>query len=314
MKPYRRIAPLFALALGLLPAAAHGQNLLVNADFDDDTSGWQSDAGPSSLAVEWTGEDALGDAGSGSLRLRDVVAEQHSVLFGVGQCVPVNAGNAYDVASWVKIPAGQTRQGTAYVQLIWHANAGCSSFLDFHRLSTTTASGQWHLLEAAGLVAPPGTQAARLELAVSALGAGTPFATLFDAAYLCAAGECTSLNIPDPPYAQWLTSPRLPGFSAQVRITPANGSPLQGGQEGDCIAETICVRGALAGRPELFAKVIGPRPNGYLWAQIIRFTPSQTEIWLRQDSSGTIRYYKLPAVAPTAGELPGVEDRTAFEP
>ena len=164
-------------------------------------------------------------------------------------------------------------------------------------------------------MAPAGTHFASFELAVGALGAGSgTFAALFDEAYLCPAGACAPQGVPEPPYADWLHSPGLPGFSAQVRITPPNGSPLEGREEGDCIAETICVRGAVAGRPELFAKVIGPRPNGYLWAQIIRFTPSQTEIWLRRDGTGEVNYYQLPAVGPTAGALPGVEDRTAFLP
>ncbi len=117
---------------------------------------------------------------------------------------------------------------------------------------------------------------------------------------------------PPPPYPTWLSSPDLPGFEAQVRIT-AN-QPIEGNREGDCIAETLCASGALSGRPEVFIKVIGPRPNGFLWVQLIRFTPSMVEVWLRQTSTRAVKYYRLSAVEPNAGVLSGLEDREAFNP
>ena len=308
-----KIAPVL-LAVALVPAPALSQNLLVNPGFDDDVSGWQAEVASEALAVDWVADDALGQPGSGALRLTDVLPDEHSNVYGVGQCLPVTAGAAYDLSGWVRIPAGQVRAGTALLQVIWYADAACSQLVDFDRAETTDTSGEWRLLGQTGLVAPAGAQWAEVDLDVGRFGAPGPFAALFDEIALCPAGTCAQPGPPEPPYAQWLRSPELPGFSAQVRITPQGGSPLRGSEEADCIAETICVRGALAGRPELFAKVIGPRPNGFLWAQIIRFTPSQTEIWLRQDDSGEVRYYLLPAVAPSAGELPGVEDRTAFAP
>lgn len=115
-----------------------------------------------------------------------------------------------------------------------------------------------------------------------------------------------------PPAGPWLSTPDLPGFEAQVRIT--GGSPIAGSLEGDCIPETLCVSGALAGRSEVFIKVIGPRPNGYLWAQISRFTPAMLEIWLRQTGSGEINYYILDAVGNDAADVPGFQDRQAFAP
>ncbi|HSL85056.1 MAG TPA: hypothetical protein VLF66_19955, partial [Thermoanaerobaculia bacterium] len=115
-----------------------------------------------------------------------------------------------------------------------------------------------------------------------------------------------------PPFATWLRSPDLPGFEAQVRITPPTGGPVQGSRETHCIVETLCASGALAGRPEVFVKIIGPRPNGFLWAQITRFTPSRVEVWLRQLSSGQVNYYNLAAAS--AGDLTGLEDRTAYQP
>jgi uncharacterized repeat protein (TIGR01451 family) len=119
---------------------------------------------------------------------------------------------------------------------------------------------------------------------------------------------------PDPPDGPWLTSPELPGFEAKVRITPPGGDGIAGAAEPACIIESLCVSGALPGRPEVFVKVIGPRPNGKLWAQISRFTPSAVEVWLRQIATDTIRYYRLDSVAPASDDVSGLQDRGAFDP
>lgn len=115
---------------------------------------------------------------------------------------------------------------------------------------------------------------------------------------------------PAPPPGPWLSSLALAGFEAKVRL---NGT-IPGSTEADCIAETLCVSGALPGRPEVFLKVIGPRPNGYLWAQVSRFTPSRVEVWLRQVSNGQVNFYELPAIARASDDLSGLQDREAFGP
>ena len=89
---------------------------------------------------------------------------------------------------------------------------------------------------------------------------------------------------------------------------------MLGSKEGDCIAESICLSGALAGRPEVFVKLIGPRPNGFLWVQISRFTPSEVEVWVRQTASGEINYYHLDPVGSGVDDVSGLQDREAFTP
>jgi len=118
----------------------------------------------------------------------------------------------------------------------------------------------------------------------------------------------------EPPPGPWLTSPELPGFEAKVRITPAGDEPVAGAAEPFCIVESLCVAGALPGRPEVFVKVIGPRPNGKLWTQVSRFTPSEVEVWLRQIATGTTRYYRLAPVGPSSDDVSGLQDREAFDP
>jgi hypothetical protein len=158
----------------------------------------------------------------------------------------------------------------------------------------------------------PGTAPA--ELAAALVATGTPVADAHGitrnrvdalAAYQLLAG-----GGPLPPPGPWLLSSELPGFEAKVLI----GDATPGALEPDCIAQTLCASGALAGRPELFLKVIGPRPNGFLWAQISRFTPSRVEIWLRRLSTGQVNHYLLEAVPPASEDIPGRQDREAFVP
>ncbi len=111
-----------------------------------------------------------------------------------------------------------------------------------------------------------------------------------------------------------LTTPEIPGFEFEVTITPAGGAPIEGASESDCIAETLCVSGALAGRPEVFVKIIGPRPNGFLWVQISRFTPSRVDVTVRQLSTGDENQYTLEAVGAGSDDVSGRQDREAFTP
>ena len=71
---------------------------------------------------------------------------------------------------------------------------------------------------------------------------------------------------------------------------------------------------AVPGRSEVFVRVIGPRPNGYLWPTIVRFTPSLVQVDVQQISTGITKTYVLPAIPPDSDELSGLQDRTGFRP
>ncbi|HKH46967.1 MAG TPA: hypothetical protein VKM72_20105 [Thermoanaerobaculia bacterium] len=121
--------------------------------------------------------------------------------------------------------------------------------------------------------------------------------------------ECST---PVPPAGNWLTTPEIPGFRFKVRITAQNA--IAGTKTADCIEDTLCVSGALPGRAEVFLRVIGPRPNGYLWPTVVKLTTSQVEVWIEQVATGQVRYYFLPGAGPTSSELPGFFDRNGFLP
>ncbi len=115
---------------------------------------------------------------------------------------------------------------------------------------------------------------------------------------------------PDPPAGDWITSSSLPGFRVKVRIAGAT----EGRKEAACIGETLCVSGALPGRSEVFVRVVGPKPNGYLWPTLVRFTTSTAEVWIEQLKTGTVRYYRMEAPGRDSEQLDGFFDRTGFLP
>lgn len=119
---------------------------------------------------------------------------------------------------------------------------------------------------------------------------------------------------PAPPSGPYLTTPALPGFRFKVRITQPNGNRIIGQKVTPCPAETLCVSGALPGRSELYLRIIGPRPNSFLWDNVVRFTPSRVEVWAEQISTGELNYYDLPKIPRRSNDLSGLVDKEAFQP
>lgn len=122
------------------------------------------------------------------------------------------------------------------------------------------------------------------------------------------------LAAPEPPEGAWLASPQVPGFQFKVRITDPKGQVIASRQETTCLPQTLCVSGALPGRTEVLLRVIGPRPNGYLWPTLTKLSASQFEIWVQQRSTGIIKYYVLPGAKAGDDTLPGLFDRYGFLP
>ncbi len=87
----------------------------------------------------------------------------------------------------------------------------------------------------------------------------------------------------------------------------ASGQPFQ-------VWGTDFTSGALPGRSEVFARVVGPKPNGFLWPTLVKFSTSQVEVWVRQTATGEVRRYLLEGARPGFDELPGLFDRQGFTP
>lgn len=113
---------------------------------------------------------------------------------------------------------------------------------------------------------------------------------------------------PVPPAGPWLTTPEIPGFRFKALIS----DQIPGQSVLPCSPETLCISGALPQRPEVFVRIAGPRPNGFLWPSIVKFTPSKVKVWLQDLNKGTVRYYVLDSVGPESMQLPGLIDRQGF--
>ncbi len=118
-------------------------------------------------------------------------------------------------------------------------------------------------------------------------------------------------DLPDEPA---LTTAELPGFRFWVRFGDPAVSTWWGGGESDCIAEALCVGGALPGRTEVLLRIVGPKPNGYLWPTLVKLSTSRVDVWIEQVSTGEARCYELEGASPGVDELDGLFDRTGFLP
>lgn len=125
--------------------------------------------------------------------------------------------------------------------------------------------------------------------------------------------DVSDAGTPPIPDGAFLESSSVPGFRFKVRITSQDGSRI-GRFEPDCLPEAVCASGALEGRTEVLLRVVGPKPNGFLWPTFIRFTTSRVEIWVEKIATGEVKYYQLDEVVPGSEELDGLFDRDGFLP
>ncbi len=112
----------------------------------------------------------------------------------------------------------------------------------------------------------------------------------------------------------WFTSSAFPGYRFRVVFSLGGGGTIFGTKEAQCLPETVCVSGSLPGRSELFLRIVGPKPNGYLWPTLVKFSTSQIDVWMEQTASGVTRHYVLEGASPGSDDLPGMFDRTGFLP
>lgn len=116
--------------------------------------------------------------------------------------------------------------------------------------------------------------------------------------------------VPPPPATGAFTSDEFPGYQFWVRFA---GTKI-GVADEDCLPLTICVAAAPGSRIETFLRIVGPKPDGFLWFAVAKFNLPKTEIWAQQLSSGKLNYYLLPAVTESESEIPGFVDKRAFLP
>jgi|GEM_PF-1158576 len=121
-------------------------------------------------------------------------------------------------------------------------------------------------------------------------------------------------DIPELPEDLALESPELPGFRVWVRITAGDSFTIWGTETSPCLAEALCVAGAIPDRAELIVRIVGPRANGFLWPTLSRLSTSRIDVWIEQLTTGALQHYVLPGATPGSETLSGLFDREGFEP
>lgn len=125
-----------------------------------------------------------------------------------------------------------------------------------------------------------------------------------------ASGEARSAP-PQTPSGPWTD---LGGFRVKARLTA--GRQVRNARPAPCAADTLCLAGTGAppGPPDVLVRIAGPRPNGFLWPMVARFTTQAVEVWIQQRKTGVIRYYRLEALPADGSALNGVFDSKGFWP
>ena len=155
---------LAALSVAALPAASLAQNVLPNADFDTDLSGWDTTADTS-----WSPLDSDASPSSGSLQI--VVTELKSTAITV--CVPVVGGETYEFGVDILIETQGTAEGRAGIVVRWEADAACTQELpDFPANTFRTSAPEWTNATLTA-TAPDEAVAALVELRATKSGGGS---------------------------------------------------------------------------------------------------------------------------------------------
>ena len=132
--------------------------------------------------------------------------------------------------------------------------------------------------------------------------------------YLEGTGEATPVECEAGPDEEVLVTPEYPGFRFWVRFGDPAASTWWGDEELLCLPEALCVSGAMAGRTEVLIRIVGPKPNGYLWPTLVKLSTSRVEARIEQTATGLIRCYVLESAVRGSDELDGLFDRTGFMP
>jgi|CXWL01.1.fsa_nt_gi CSLREA domain-containing protein len=153
-------------------------DLLANPNFDLDTTGWTLLGNPGELS--WQSGDADAAPTSGSAQLVTLVGAGQT--HGIGQCLPVTAGEHYRARGLTRIASGTAGQPKVGIRIELFASAACtgspSSTVASPLVSGDTAGG-WRLLETT-LLAPAGTVSARVRFQADNSAGGPAFTVGFD--------------------------------------------------------------------------------------------------------------------------------------
>ena len=128
--------PVATLALVLCPVFGSAQNLLLNPDFDVDTSGWD-------IFGTWSSEDWQDSGASGSaIGVNDLSSTGTTTI--IKQCIDLpNPEASYLLSGWLLVEPSAGETGSAKYTIVWYDLPGCSGFLTGFDSSKVFADSGW---------------------------------------------------------------------------------------------------------------------------------------------------------------------------
>ena len=180
--------PAFALGVLALAAGAGAQPILFRDEFDLNADGWEA-ADPDSLVL-W--EDV--DAGACAPDSGAALATHGGAAAGSGRnfvpldCVgPIVAGASYSMGAALRFPAGQSRTGSARMEVVWTTGGDCTGTVagvTFLPEVSSVPGGTWLHTSTTPVPAPAGAQGASLRIRAEKNEAGGALDLQFDRVYL----------------------------------------------------------------------------------------------------------------------------------
>lgn len=138
---FRIVSSIAVLVLMIVvPVGVEAQNLVVNPNFDNDTSGWSG-------LGSWDSWDVDGSPSSGSATwLNDWSGGGGSVYF--SQCIElVTPIKAFDLWGYVYIPGGQAGTGYSNLSAWFYSDSACNDFIWSYGTPPASALDVWQLAE-----------------------------------------------------------------------------------------------------------------------------------------------------------------------
>lgn len=182
----------FALGLGEVSFAT---NLLPNYGFNRDISGWTTRDG-SKMSLVWSGLDAEGSTGSGSLEAMNRSPDDFldNFIEIARFCIPVSAGETYHAGANFYLPGGQSQGAYFLVGLNFEPDAFCNApGANFQNgVLIHPAANTWQHVDTQPFTAPAGAVAAEVLFSFQKVGAGGSVIAYLDDAVFEAIGSTTS--------------------------------------------------------------------------------------------------------------------------
>lgn len=157
------------------------QNLFQNASFDDDASYWTL----SQQSIWTTSNHTADNPDSGSVLVQQFISNPITDHGSISQCVPVDAGRSYVIATWVKYPPivpFECALPAWEIQTVWWSDVACG--FNGNKLASTespdyAATTDWSL-QSYGVTAPEFSHSAKVSLLTSCAALNGNSAFFFD--------------------------------------------------------------------------------------------------------------------------------------